>query len=313
MHAQIITDFGAADVFTLTDVEAPTAGPGEVRVRVAFAAINPLDHKIRSGALSAMIPTEFPAILGNEIAGLVDQVGAGVHGFAVGDRVAGFVTDGAYAEFVVTTADRVALVPAGLSLERAATLPTAAETAQRALALIDVRPGETVVVNAAAGSVGSAVVQLLVAGGATVLGTASPGNYDYVRSLGATAVRYGEHLLADVAAAAPQGVDAAFDGGARGFVDQILSQVSANRIVTIVDFPAAAKGVQVAGGNPLALTAASIGAVLRLADEGRFRTEIDAVLPLAELADAHRQSESGHVRGKVLIRVADIDAEGVRA
>lgn len=313
MHAQIIHDFGAADVFSLTEVEAPTAGPGEVRVRVAYAAINPLDHKIRSGALAAMISTEFPAILGNEIAGTVDQVGAGVDGFAVGDRVAGFVTSGAYAGQVVTTPDRLAPVPAGLSLERAATLPTAAETAQRALALIDVRPGETVVVNAAAGSVGSAVVQLLVAGGATVIGTASADNHDYVRSLGAAPVRYGAHLLEDLAAVAPHGVDAAFDGGAHGFVDQILNLVPANRIVTIVDFPAGAKGVQVAGGNPLALTAASITAVLRLAAEGRFRTEIDTVRPLAELADAHRRSEAGHLRGKLLVRVADIDAEGARA
>jgi NADPH:quinone reductase-like Zn-dependent oxidoreductase len=307
MRAQVITEYGNPDVLTLTEVDAPVAGAGEVRVRVAYAAINPLEWKIRSGALAALIDTPFPAILGNEISGVVDQVGAGADGFAVGDRVSGFAPFGAYAEQVVTTVDRLVPVPAGLSLERAATLPTAAETAQRALALVAVRPGETVVVNAAAGSVGSAVVQLLVAGGATVIGTASAGNHDYLRSIGATPVRHGEHLLEDLRVAAPDGVDAAFDGGAHGFVGQILTLVPADRVVTIVDFEAGATGVHVAAGNPLALTAASIGPVLQLAAEGRFRTEIDAVVPLADLADAHRRSETGHVRGKLLVQVADVD------
>jgi NADPH:quinone reductase-like Zn-dependent oxidoreductase len=307
MRAQLITEYGTPDVFTLTEVDAPVAGPGEVLVNVAYAAMNPLEWKIRSGALATMIETPFPAILGNELSGVVDQVGAGVDRFAVGDRVTGFVPFGAYAEQVVTTADRLAPVPAGLSLERAATLPTAAETAQRALALIAVRPGETVVVNAAAGSVGSAVVQLLVAGGATVIGTASAANHNYLRSLGATPVRHGEHLLDDLRVAAPDGIDAAFDGGAHGFVAQILTLMPADRVVTIVDFEAGAAGVHVAAGDPLALTAASIGPVLQLAAEGRFHTEIDAVMPLAELADAHRRSETGHVRGKLLVHVADID------
>ena len=143
--------------------------------------------------------------------------------------------------------------------------------------------------------------------GATVLGTASEQNHDYVRALGATPVRYGEHLIADVIAAAPQGMDAAFDGGARGFVDQALTLVPASRIVTIVDFAAGAKGVQVAGGNPFALTAATIAPVLELAAEGRFATEAAAVLPLDDIAEAHRLSEAGHLRGKILLRVAEND------
>ena len=265
--------------------------------------MNPLDWKVRSGALQAMLPTVFPAVLGNEIAGVVEAIGDGVTEFAVGDRVVGFTTAGAYAELVTTSADRLARIPDALSFEQAATIPTAAETAQRALALIDVQAGETVLVNAAAGSVGSAVVQLLVAAGVTVIGTASEQNHDYVRSLGATPVRYGEHLIADVTAAAPQGVDAAFDGGGRGFVDQALTLVPASRIVTIIDFAAGAKGVQVAGGDPFALTAATIGPVLELAAEGRFATEAATVLPLDEIEEAHRMSEAGHLRGKILLRV----------
>lgn len=304
MRAQIIREYGGPEAFESVEMPDPSAGPGEVLVQVAVASVNPLDWKVRSGALRAMLPTVFPAVLGNEIAGVVLAVGAGVTGFAVGDRVAGFTTSGAYRELVATSADRLALIPDTLSFEQAATVPTAAETAQRALSLIDVQAGETVLVNAAAGSVGSAVVQLLVAAGAIVFGTASVQNHPYVRSLGATPVRYGEQLLADLSAAAPQGVDAAFDGGGRGFVDQALAFVPADRIVTIVDFAAGAKGVRVAGGDPFALTAATIAPVLALAAEGRFATEAAVVLPLDQVAEAHRLSEAGHLRGKILLRVS---------
>lgn len=304
MRAQIIREYGGPQAFEPVELPDPSAGPGEVLVRVAVAAVNPLDWKVRSGALQTMLPTAFPAVLGNEIAGVVEGIGAGVAGFTVGDRVAGFTTSGAYSELVTTSADRLAAIPGTLSFEQAAAIPTAAETAQRALSLIDVDAGDTVLVNAAAGSVGSAVVQLLVATNVTVLGTASEENHAYVRSLGATPVRYGEHLLSDLAVVAPRGVDAAFDGGGRGFVDQVLALVPADRIVTIVDFAAGAKGVKVAGGDPFALTAATIGPVLELAAEGRFAAEAAVVLPLDQVADAHRLSEAGHLRGKILLRVA---------
>jgi len=304
MRAQIIRSYGGPQAFQKAELPDPVAGPDELLVRVAVAAVNPLDWKLRSGSLQAMMPTAFPAVLGNEIAGVVEALGDRVTGFAVGDRVVGFTTAGAYAELVATSADRLARIPDALSFEQAATIPTAAETAQRGLALIEVWEDETVLVNAAAGSVGSAAVQLLVAAGATVLGTASEQNHDYVRALGATPVRYGEHLIADVAAAAPHGVDAALDAGGRGFVDQALALMPADRIVTIVDFAAGAKGVHVAGGNPFGLTAATIAPVLALAAEGRFATEAAVVLPLDEIAEAHRLSEAGHLRGKILLRVA---------
>ncbi|MFK4804536.1 NADP-dependent oxidoreductase [Microbacterium sp. ZW CA_36] len=306
MKAQVITRFGDPEVFEYGEVDSPAAGPGQVLVRVAVAAVNPLDAKIRAGALASMFPIDFPAVLGNEIAGVVEAVGDGVPDFSAGERVVGFAPSGGYAELVVTTPDRLVRVPDTLPLTQAATLPTAAETAQRALALLDVQPGETVVVNAAAGSVGSAAVQLLVAAGARVIGTASETNHDYLRALGATPVRYGEHLLADLDQAAPDGVDAAFDAGGRGFAEQMLALVDPSRIVTIVDFAAAAKGVRIAAGDPFALNARSLPPVLDLAAAGRFATEIAAVVPFDGVAEAHRRSERGHLRGKLLVRVADI-------
>lgn len=306
MKAQVITRFGEPEVFEAREVDSPSAGPGQVLVRVAVAAVNPLDAKIRGGALSSMFPTTFPAVLGNEIAGVVEAVGDGVTEPSVGERVAGFAPLGGYAELVVTTPDRLVRVPDALPLTRAATIPTAAETAQRALALLDAQPGETVVVNAAAGSVGSAAVQLLTAAGVRVIGTASEVNHDYVRALGATPVRYGDHLIADLALAAPDGVDAALDAGGRGFADQILALVEPSRIVTIVDFAAARHGVQIAAGDPFAVDARSLAPVLDLAAQGRFATEVAGVVPFDGVAEAHRRSEDGHLRGKLLVHVADI-------
>lgn len=309
MQAQVINEYGGVDVLTLSEVPTPVPGRGEVRVRVAYVSVNPIEWKIRSGAFAAMLPMTFPVILGNEVSGVIDALGEGVEDLAVGDRVAGFVQGGGDAEYVVTTPDRLAVLPTALSLRRAAVLPQGVETARRSLGLLEVAAGETVLVNGAAGSVGSAAVQLLSDRGITVIGTASAGNHDYLRSLGAVPVEYGEGLLGQLATVAPQGIDAALDCGARGFVDQALTIVAAERIITIADFAATAKGVRLAGGDPLDLYADSFRSVLPLAAQGRFATEVAAEFPLPELAAAHTMSETGHLRGKILIRVAHLDGE----
>ncbi len=307
MFAQVLTEYGGLDVLHYQEVEAPVPGPGEVRVRVAFAALNPVEWKIRSGAFQHMLAVTFPAILGNEMSGVIDQT-AGSGEFQIGDRVAGFTPAGSDAEYVVTTPDRIAKVPATLSLRQAATIPQGVETARRALGLLGIKPGETIVVNGAAGSVGSAAVQLLQGMGATAIGTARPDNHDYLRSLGAVPVEYGDKLLDHLAAAAPGGIDAALDCGAHGFVHQILPILAAGRIITISDFQAVSEGVQLAAGDPHALTADSFESALPLAAQGRFATQIAAEFPLAELPAAQQLSEAGHLRGKILIRVTDLDS-----
>jgi len=309
MRAQVINEYGGVEVLTLSEVPTAVPGGGEVRVRVAYVSLNPIEWKIRSGAFAAMLPMTFPIILGNEVSGVLDALGEGVEGFEVGDRVTGFVRGGGDAEYVVTTPDRLAVVPEALSLRRAAVIPQGVETARRSLGLLKVAPGETVLINGAAGSVGSAAVQILVGQGVTVIGTASARNHDYLRSLGATPVEYGEGLLDHLAAVAPQGVDAALDCGAHGFVDQALAILPAERIITIADFSATAKGVQLAGGDPLALYADSFQSVLPLAADGRFTTEVAAEFPLADLASAQSMNETGHLRGKILVRVAQLDGE----
>ncbi len=308
MRAQVLVEYGGPEAMQLREVEEPVAGPGQVRVRVAFAALNPIEWKLRSGAFREVVPLTLPFVPGNEVSGMVDQVGEGVDELEIGDRVAGFVPGGGDAEFVVTTPARLGLVPQGLSLRRAATLPQAAETAHRALRYISPQPGETVLVNAAAGAVGSAAVQILAQQGVTVVGTARPENHEYLRALGAVPIEYGEPLLEQLRAVAPAGIDAALDGGAHGFVDQVLPLVAIERIVTIADFGAVAKGVRLATGDPMAIQADDVRPVLALAAQGRFATEIAAEFALEDIGSAQALSERGHLRGKILVRVADLDA-----
>ncbi len=134
-------------------------------------------------------------------------------------------------------------------------------------------------------------------------------NHDYLRSLGATPVEYGPRLLTQVAQVAPQGIDKALDGGGRGFVDQVLTILPPEQIITIADFSAIGKGVQLANGDPLALYADSFREQITLAAQDRFATQIAAEFTFEDLPAAHTMSEAGHLRGKILVRVADLDAE----
>ena len=236
-----------------------------------------------------MLTPAFPLILGNEMSGVIELAGPD-SGLRVGDRVTGFTRAGSDAELVVTTPDRIAKVPIGLSLREAATIPQGVETARPALGLLDVRPGQTVVVNGAAGSVGSAAVQILRDAGATAIGTARADNHNYLKSLDAIPVEYGAGLLDRLAAAAPNGVDAALDCGAHGFVEHILHVLPAELIATVADFGATRFGVRLAGGDPHALFADSFESILPLAAEGRFATEVAAEFPLSRLADAQQLS-----------------------
>ena len=302
MKAQILIDFGGTDQIALSDVRTPDAGPGQVWIRVRAIGINPMDIKIRNGWLREMIPTTFPAILGSDVAGVVDQVGRGVTGYTVGDRVVGLTQSGAYAEYTVTRAESITLIPDALSFERAVTIPTAAETAQRVITLLDPHQGETIVVNGAAGSVGSAAVQLLVRDGVTVIGTASTDNHDYLRSLGAHPTTYGDGVTDRIHALAPNGVDAVFDVTGQDFTDAAIAlRGGTDRIVTIADFDAAARGIAVSTGDASAITSADFAPIVALAAADQFTTEIAQTFTFDNLPAAQRLSETGHLRGKIVV------------
>lgn len=301
MHAYLLTHYGPNGLQRGTAPERPPAS-GEVAIHVDAIAVNPLDWKIRHGWLAQMIPLALPAVIGSEGAGTILEIGPDVVDFAVGDRVTGFIDSGAFAEIAVTRAARLVPLPAGLSMAQAAALPTAAETATRMLALLRPEPASTVVVNGAAGAVGSMLTQLLARGGHRVIGTASAANHDYIRSLGATPISYGPELVDDLRRHAGSGIDAGYDTTGHGFIDRVSELVEPHRIVTIADFAAGAQGAIVAGGDPTQLSINDgVREVIDLAAAGEIRVEVETTYPFDALPEALSFSERGHLRGKVIV------------
>ncbi|CAN5333371.1 NADP-dependent oxidoreductase [soil metagenome] len=233
----VATTFGGPEVLTIEETPTPAPGAGEVRVAVRAIGANPVDYKLYSGAFGSS-----PGLLrafGSEASGVVDAVGEGVSDVAVGDEVVLPSIDGpGFADYLVAPASSVLPKPASLSFEEAAGLPVAAGTASHLIAATGLKAGETVLIHAAAGGVGSMAVQLAVIAGARVIGTASPRNHDFVRSLGGEPVEYGPGLLERVRALAPDGVDAAFDlVGSDEALDVSLAVVAdPTRVATIVAF-----------------------------------------------------------------------------
>ncbi len=298
MKAVVIDEFGGPGVLHVADRELPEPGAGQVRVRVRAAGVNGIDATIRSGAAQQMFPTQLPAVLGLEIAGTVDGVGPGVEGFAAGDEVLGFADGGGYAEYALATT--VAPKPAGLGWAEAAALPVAVETALRVLRLLEVARGDTLLIHGAAGGVGTVAVQLAVARGATVIGTASEANHDHLRGLGATPVLYGEGLVDRVRAAAPDGVDAVFDAAGRGAMpDSIELRGGTSRIVTIAD--PSAFGLGIPFSSEAARDAGDLAEIARQAGDGRLRVTVADTYPLEEAPAAHEAVATGHGRGKVVL------------
>ncbi|MBQ1107286.1 NADP-dependent oxidoreductase [Streptomyces sp. 404i] len=302
MEAIVYEEFGGPGVLHLERLDPPRPGPGQVRVAVRAAGVNPLDHKIRNGWMEDAFPTRLPATPGAEFAGVVLEAGEGVTEFAPGDEVLGWSATGSYATEALAEAASLARKPAGLSWEEAAALPVATDTASRVLDELALAEGETLLLHGAGGGVGSVAVQLAVARGATVIGTASPANHDYLRVLGAVPVAYGDGLVERVRELVPEGVDAVFDASGRGALPASieLRGGTTDRIVTIADGDAAELGVAFSsgGGGP---SADRLGANARLAETGELRVEIAQVFPLADAASAHALSEGGHVRGKLVL------------
>ncbi|MFD5031748.1 NADP-dependent oxidoreductase [Streptomyces sp. NPDC058405] len=301
MQGIVFEEFGAADVLHVKDVDEPHAGPGEVRVAVRAAGVNPVDYKIRHGWMEQAFRTPLPAVPGLEFAGVVDEIGEGVTDVSVGDDVLGWTATGAYAQYAL--AETLVRKPAALGWAEAAAIPVAGETSRRVLDLLGLRDGETLLVHGAAGAVGSVATQLAVARGATVIGTASPANHEYVRSLGAIPVAYGDGLVERVRAAAPQGVDAVFDVAGKGALpDSIeLRGGTTDRIVTIADPKAAEYGVTFSGGGASDGKRSGLAENVRLAGEGALRLRVARTFPLADAAKAQEASEGGHASGKLVI------------
>jgi NADPH:quinone reductase-like Zn-dependent oxidoreductase len=299
MKAARFSQFGGPEVLEIVDLPDPHAAAGQVRIAVRAAGINASDWKKRKGLMDA----ELPQTLGYEAAGVVDEIGSGVVDVALGDRVFGFSTDGAaQAELAVLSA--YAQIPPSLDFPAAAALPAAIETATRALDQLGVGAASTLLINGASGTIGSAAVQLAVARGARVIGTAGVANHHYLRSIGAEPVAYGEGLVERVRALAPDGIDGALDVAGSGVLPELIDLAGGREhVVTIADYKGAQEhGVRFSRGDD----GRAIHALAEIADlieSGRFSLPVAQTFPLVEIAEAHRVSEHGHLRGKLVLLV----------
>jgi len=299
MKAVRFSRFGASDVLEIVDLPDPHPGAGEIRIRVRAAGVNASDWKKRQGLLDQ----ELPQTLGYEAAGIVDELGDGVSGVAVGDEVFGASPYGAAQAELAVLSDW-ASVPPGLGFIAAAAIPAAAETAARALDQLGARRGETILINGASGSVGSAAVQLAIARGARVIGTGSPARHEYLRALGAVPVAYGEGMRDRVRAVAHGGIDRALDVAGSGVLPELIELTgAAGRVLTVADFPGAQRyGVRFSRGDEGRATYA-LAEVAEMAAAGRFRVVVGETFALSDIAEAHRVGEAGSVRGKLVLTV----------
>jgi NADPH:quinone reductase-like Zn-dependent oxidoreductase len=299
-----LESFGGPEVLNLREVPAPQAGAGQIRVRVTAAGLNPMDWFMTSDAeTAARFGLSLPTGFGTDYAGVVDQVGDGVTDFAVGDRVYGGALSRAVADFVVVeAAGTIAALgahhtPDGIDDRTAATLAIAGCTAAVVLAVVNAGPADTVLIGGAAGGVGVFTVQLARLAGARVIGTGSATSFDFLRSLGAEPVAYGDGLADRVRGLAPGGVTAAIDlyGAETAHAARELGVADA-RIATIaaqVDGITPANGANAAPG--------ALEEVARLVAANKLRVPIAASFPVEQIRAAVELQAGRHVHGKVVI------------
>jgi NADPH:quinone reductase-like Zn-dependent oxidoreductase len=302
MDAVVIHETGDPDVLRFGEVERPQPADGEVLIRVRAASMNPVDWKYRRG----LAEVSLPAVLGIDLSGTVAETRA--DGFTEGDEVFGVATTGAYAEFATASAGAIAKKPAEIGHEQAAALPVAGMTAWQAL--FDrggIERGQTALIAGAAGGVGHLAVQFAKkVAGARVIGTGSSRNRDFVLGLGAD--EYVDYTSQDVAEAVSD-VDLAFDTVGGDTTQSLVPTVREGGVlVTIANAPpeeaANARGIR---ATLLVMSPRSeqLSRIAELVASGQVHVEIAELLPLAEVSRAHEISESGHVRGKLVLTVGD--------
>jgi NADPH:quinone reductase-like Zn-dependent oxidoreductase len=305
MKAITYSEYGSPDVLGLTEQPMPKVGPGMVLVKVKAASVNPVDWKIMAGYLDAAMDLQFPAIPGWDVAGVVESVGIDSRQFKPGDEVISYgrkdyVHGGSFAEYIALPERLLARKPASLEWSESAGLPLAGLTAYQVLNRLGLTSGETVLIHGGAGGVGSLGVQIAVALGADVIATASEKNHDFLRSLGAHPITYGEGLAGRVRSIRPGGVEvvADFVGGNLEATLAVLAE--GGRHASIAD-----SDVEEHGGTWMWVS--PVGAQLQeladLVDDRKMRVEVAKVFPLAHAAEAFRLNMEGHTRGKIVVAV----------
>ena len=299
MRALIYDTYGGPEVLRVAAMPEPHAGPGQIRIKVSAASINPIDWKLVGGFMPGAAPLEGPVVAGADGSGVVDEVGEGGTGVSVGDDVLG-LGSGTQAEYAVLSA--WAAKPASLDWSVAAGAAATGETAERTLRLLGVTPGQTLFVAGGAGGVGAVVVQMAIADGVTVIASAGEGNQDYLREIRAIPVVYGDGLVERVRAAAPGGVDAVLDVAGKTPIEDLLALApTADKALSIANFDLAAHGGRVTGSDPSEQRSFdALAKTAELVRESKIVVKVQT-FPLDRAPEAYATSLSGHVRGKLVL------------
>lgn len=298
MRALQFKVYGGPEVVEWADAPDPHAGPGQIRIAVRAASVNPIDWKTFAGFLSGGKPMVGTGYLGYDAAGVVDEVGEGVTGVAVGDDVLG-KGQNTQAEYALL--DSWAAKPSSIDWSVAAAAPVAGETSERGLRLLDVKPGDTVFVDGGAGGVGAAAVQMAVVGGARVIASSSEANHDYLREIGATPVLSGEGVVDRVRDAAGGPVDAVFDIVGKTPVEDLISLApEPAKVVSIANFAASQAGARVTGGGADSRSMEALAQVADLLAQNKLVIKVQT-FPFERAAEAYRISQGGHLRGKLVL------------
>jgi NADPH:quinone reductase-like Zn-dependent oxidoreductase len=298
MRALQYTAYGDPEVLEWGEAPDPHPGPGQIRVAVRAASVNPIDWKAFSGLMSGGEPMAGTGYLGYDAAGVVDEVGEGVTGVSVDDDVFGRGRN-TQAEYALL--DSWAAKPPSIDWAVAAAAGVAGETAERGLRLLEVKAGDTLFVDGGAGGVGAVTVQMALTRGARVIASASEANHDYLREIGATPVLYGQGLAERVRAAAGGLVDAVFDVAGKTPVEDLISLVSEpSQVLSVANFAAGRAGARVTGGGADSQPMRALAQVADLLAQNKLVIKVQT-FPFDRAAEAYRISQAGHLRGKLVL------------
>jgi NADPH:quinone reductase-like Zn-dependent oxidoreductase len=298
MRALQFTQYGGPEVLRVAEAPEPHVGPGQIRIAVRAASVNPIDWKVFGGMMAGGAPMTGRGYLGYDGAGVVDEVGEGVTGVSVGDEVFGRGQD-VMAEYAVLGS--WAHKASSLDWAVAAAAGVAGETSERALRLLGVKAGDTVFIDGGAGGVGAVAVQLANARGLKVIASAGQDNQDYLREIGATPVLYGEGMLDRVRSAAGDPIDAVFDVAGKTPAEDLVSLVSQpSQVVTIANFAAGQAGVRVTGGGDDSRPMEALAEIADLLAQNKIVIKVQT-FPMDRAVEAYRISQGGHVRGKLVL------------
>jgi NADPH:quinone reductase-like Zn-dependent oxidoreductase len=307
MKAVVLPRYGGVGELEVVEIPRPPCGPGEFLIKLKATSINPVDWKLGAGHLDTAVPGAFPLIPGWDAAGVIAEVGADVADFEVGDEVFGYVRRpiakwGTYAEYTIAEPWMLARKPANLDWDSAGGLPLVGVTALQALDAVGAKEGDTVLVHAAGGGVGTIAVQIAKARGARVIGTASAYNHDYLLAFGAEPVEYGPGLVERIKRLVPGGPDAAVDAvGGEAVEVSIEAGTDPSRVVSVVD-----PGVRESGGHFvfMSVTPKDLDHLAGLVERRELIVPISETYPLERAADAWRASQTGRTRGKIVLRIS---------